>query len=147
MANDLNRCDFIGRLGADPEIRNLPSGDPVANMRLAVGSSWKDKQGEKQERTEWVPVCVFGGLAKVVEQYLRKGSQVYVSGRFQTRQWEKDGEKRYTTEIVVDQKGVLQMLGGKNEAPRAQGQPRNDANEASKTFQKPADDFDDDIPF
>ena len=149
MANDLNRAEFIGRLGADPEVRHMPNGDAVANIRIAVGSSWKNKSGEKQESTEWVPVVFFGKLAEIVQQYLTKGSRIYVAGRFKTRKWQdKDGNDRYSTEIVVDMNGTMQMLDSKQDgqAPRQQ-QPRMDAqNRASMGAQAPAE-FDDDIPF
>lgn len=112
MSNDLNLCQFIGRLGKDPEMRYMPDGKAVANFSIACGQSWKGKDGEKQEKTEWVRCAAFGKLAEIVGQYLKKGAQVYVSGRIQTREYEKDGSKRYTTEIVVD---TMQMLGGKRE--------------------------------
>ncbi|MCK7581079.1 MAG: single-stranded DNA-binding protein [Chromatiales bacterium] len=152
MANDLNRCEFIGRLGADPEIRAMPSGDKVANVRIAVGSTWKDKSGEKRESTEWVPVVFFGKLAEVVERYLAKGSRIYVAGRFKTRKWQtQDGQDRYTTEVVVDMGGTMQMLdsrqGGNQGASGGQG-GSGDAHSASYAAQAPSGGgFDDDIPF
>lgn len=114
MANDLNQCNFIGRLGRDPETRSFPSGDRVCNVTIAVGSTWKDKAtGEKMERTEWVPVVFNGKLAEIAEQYLRKGQLLFVSGEFRTRKWQdKDGNDRYSTEIRAEQ---MQMLGGKQE--------------------------------
>lgn len=122
MSNDLNRCEFIGRLGADPEVRHLPSGDMVANIRIAVGSQWKNKQGEKQEATEWVPIVFFGKLAEVVEKYLKKGAKVYVSGRFKTRKYQaQDGSDRYSTEVVVDITGHMQMLDGRPEHGQGSG--------------------------
>jgi single-strand DNA-binding protein len=114
MSNDLNLCQFIGRLGQDPEIRYLPNGNPVANLSLAVGSQWKDKNtGQKQEHTEWVRVTVFGNLAEIAGKYLNKGSQVYISGSFKTRKWQdQQGQDRYSTEIVVQgYNGTMQMLG------------------------------------
>lgn len=139
MANDLNYCSFIGRLGADPESRAMPSGDATSNFRIAVG--WKSKE---KEGTEWVPVVVFGKLAEICNQYLTKGSQVFISGRFRTREWEKDGVKRYSTEIVADQ---MQMLGSKPDG-------HQQAPQASRTSQRQAPasgggfaDMDDDIPF
>lgn len=118
MANDLNQCNFIGRLGRDPETRSFPSGDRVCNVTIAVGSTWKDKAtGEKMERTEWVPVVFNGKLAEISEQYLRKGQLIFVSGEFRTRKWQdKDGNDRYSTEIRADQ---MQMLGGKSEGGSA----------------------------
>lgn len=111
-SNDLNSCNFIGRLGADPETRFLQSGKPVTNIRIAVGSSWKNKEtGERKESVEWVPVTFYDKLAEIVQQYLKKGSQVFVSGRFQTRKWQdKEGKDRFTTEIIADQ---MQMLGSR----------------------------------
>lgn len=108
-SNDLNKCLFIGRLGADPELRYTGNGTPVANFRIAVGSTWKDKQtGDKMEQTEWVSCVAWNKLAEICEEFLRKGKQVYICGRLQTRKWEdKDGKDRYTTEVVVDE---LQLL-------------------------------------
>ncbi|WP_368647998.1 single-stranded DNA-binding protein [Castellaniella ginsengisoli] len=106
MANDLNRCEFIGRLGRDPETRYQASGDAITSFSLAVGWKTKDKEG-----TEWVRIVVFGKLAEICGEYLRKGKQIYVSGRMRTREYDKDGEKRYVTEIVADQ---MQMLGGRD---------------------------------
>ena len=111
MARGVNKVILIGNLGSDPEVRNLPNGNAVANITLATTDSWKDKQtGQKQERTEWHRVVFFGRLAEVVGQYASKGSKMYIEGRLQTREWEKDGIKRYTTEIVVDIGGQMQLL-------------------------------------
>jgi single-strand DNA-binding protein len=110
MANDLNQCNFIGRLGNDPEVRYQPSGDAVANLSLAVGSKWKDKQGQQQENTEWVRLVAFGKLAEIIGEYLRKGSQIFVTAKCRTRKWkDQQGIDRYTTEFVIDN---MQMLGG-----------------------------------
>ena len=110
MGNDLNLCQFIGRLGKEPEIRYTQGGDAVANFSIAVGESWKNKAGEKVEKVEWVRCVAWRRLAEVIGEYLTKGSQVYISGKFQTRSWEdSDGEKKYMTEIQVIQ---MQMLGG-----------------------------------
>lgn len=111
MSNDLNRCEFIGRLGKDPEVRYSPDGAAVCNFSLAVGWKTKEKEG-----VEWVRIVAFGKLAEICGEYLTKGKQVYVSGRMTTRKWtDKDsGQDRYSTEIVADQ---LQMLGGKNDEP------------------------------
>ena len=114
----LNRCEFIGNLGADPEVRRLQSGDPVVNLRLAVSDSWRDKNtGERKERTEWVSVVIFNEqLAKVAEAYLKKGSKVFIAGSLQSREYEKSGETRRTTEIVLQKfRGELQMLDGKGD--------------------------------
>ena len=119
MANDLNRCSFIGRLGQDPKMKHTSDGDAVANFSIAVGESWKNKNtGEKQERVEWVRVVAWRQLAEICGEFLRKGSQVFISGKMQTRSWDKDGEKRYSTEIVANQ---MQMLGSKGD-PRLQQQ-------------------------
>ncbi|GGY87730.1 single-stranded DNA-binding protein [Shewanella fodinae] len=110
MANDLNQCNFIGRLGNDPEVRYQPSGDAVANISLAVGSKWKDKQGQPQENTEWVRLVAFGKLAEIIGEYLRKGSQIFVTAKCRTRKWkDQQGVDRYTTEFVIEN---MQMLGG-----------------------------------
>ena len=177
MANDLNRCDFIGRLGKDPESASTNNGMAVTKISIAVGESWKDKQtGQKQERPTWVPVVAFGALAEIMEKYLKKGSQVYISGKFTVRKWQdKDGQDRYTTEIVVNVGGTMQMLGGRQGGGAAPGgnmgggqqqgswgqpqQPQGNAfsgGAQSRPQQAPAApapsneppmDFDDDIPF
>ncbi|AFL74410.1 single-stranded DNA-binding protein [Thiocystis violascens] len=108
----VNKVILIGNLGADPEVRYMPSGDAVANIRIATSESWKDRNtGEKQERTEWHNVVFFGKIAEIVKQYLHKGSKVYVEGKLRTRKWQgQDGQDRYTTEVVVDINGTMQML-------------------------------------
>lgn len=145
MSNDLNNCQFIGRLGKDVETRYLPNGDAVASFSLAVGSQWKDKQtNEKKESTEWVNCSVFGKLAEVCSEYLSKGSQVFVSGRMKTDKYtDKQGIEKYSTKIVVER---MQMLGSK---------PSNSSQQEEKKFEggaasAPKSDFsdmDDDIPF
>jgi single-strand DNA-binding protein len=114
MAGSVNKVILVGNLGADPEIRRLSSGDPVVNLRIATSESWRDRQsGERKERTEWHSVVIFNeNLAKVAEQYLKKGAKVYIEGALQTRQWEDQaGQKRYTTEVVLQKfRGELQML-------------------------------------
>jgi single-strand DNA-binding protein len=104
----LNKVLLIGNLGRDPEMRSLPSGQPVANFSLATTRKWKDRDGNKQEQTEWHNIVVFGKQAEIAGQYLNKGKQVYIEGRIQTRNWEKDGQKHYRTEIICDN---FQMLG------------------------------------
>lgn len=166
MARGINKVILIGNVGGDPEVRYLPNGNAVANVTLATSDSWKDKQtGQQQERTEWHRVVFFGRLAEIVGEYVRKGSKLYIEGRLQTREWEKDGVKRYTTEIVVDMQGQMQLLdsrgqgGGEGMAPRAQ-QPSRPAPQRpapQQQQQQPAqpqaqqmpdyDSFDDDIPF
>jgi single-strand DNA-binding protein len=113
MARGVNKVILIGNAGGDPETRYLPNGNAVTNLTLATTDTWKDKQtGQTQERTEWHRVVLFGKVAEIAAEYVRKGSQVYIEGRLQTREWEKDGSKRYTTEIVVDMNGTMQLLGG-----------------------------------
>jgi len=115
MARGVNKVILIGNLGADPETRAMPSGTTVANLRIATSESWRDKQtGEQQERTEWHRVALFGRLAEVAGEYLRKGSKVYIEGSLRTRKWQdKEGKDRYSTEIVGND---LQMLGGRGGA-------------------------------
>lgn len=153
----VNKVILIGNLGADPETRYLPSGDAVTNIRLATTEQWKDKNGEKQEQTEWHRVAFFGRLAEIAGEYLKKGSQVYVEGRLQTRKWQdKDGQDRYTTEIRADR---MQMLGSRSgmgggdfsdaDEPRA-GRPAQAQRPAASSASKPPskfDDLEDDIPF
>ena len=140
----VNKVIVVGRLGSDPDTRYMPSGSAVTNVSVATSESWKDKEtGEKQEKTEWHRVVFFNRLAEIASEYLKKGSQIYVEGRLQTRKWEdKEGNEKWTTEIVANQ---MQMLGERmssgsssNDRPPAQNTNKNDfAN----------DDFDDDIPF
>lgn len=143
MSQDLNQCQFIGRLGRDVEVRYAPSGDAVSNFTLAVGESWKDKTtGEKKEKVEWVRCVAFGKLGEIAEQYLSKGKQCYVSGKMVTRKWtDKDGIGKYTTEVNIDR---LQMLGGpdaQEEKPAARVKPQ------AKPAPKQEPDFDDEPPF
>lgn len=157
MARGINKVILIGHLGADPETRYMPSGGAVTNLRVATTESWKDKQsGEPQERTEWHRVVLFGRLAEISAEYLRKGSQVYLEGRLQTRKWQgQDGADRYTTEVVANE---MQMLGGRGGGGAQQGggadtgsgesfDERRPAAVASTGDAGPKDDFDDDIPF
>jgi len=116
MARGVNKVILVGNLGQDPEVRYMPNGNGVANISVATTDSWKDKNtGQLQERTEWHRVILFGKLAEVAGEYLRKGSQVYIEGRLQTRKWtDQSGQEKYTTEIVVDMGGQMQMLGGRS---------------------------------
>ncbi len=139
MSSGVNRVIIIGNLGADPEARFTGGGQAVCNMRLAVNESWTDKQGQKQERTEWVPVIVWGKLGELCGEHLKKGRQCYVEGRLQTREYEKDGQKRYMTEVVAS---VVTFLGGKGEG----GQSSRGAPPANSDRYRPAP-SDDDIPF
>lgn len=117
MANDFNQVTLCGRLGKDPEVRFLPNGNAVCNLSLATKESWSDKNtGEKKEKSEWHRIVVWGKLAEIAGKYCKKGQQLLVQGKLTTREWEKEGEKRYTTEIVLQgPSAVLQMLGGKSE--------------------------------
>ena len=170
MARGINKVILIGNLGADPETRAMPSGTTVANLRVATSESWRDKQtGEQQERTEWHRVAFFGRLAEVAGEYLRKGSQVYIEGSLRTRKWQdKQGNERYSTEIIGND---MQMLGsrggggaggsaaagagaesatrgGPGGGPGGGGAPPSDAEEsAGGTAAGRGEDFDDDIPF
>jgi single-strand DNA-binding protein len=151
----VNKVILVGNLGADPESKYLPSGDAVCNIRLATTDRWKDKaSGEMKEATEWHRVAFFGRLAEIAGEYLKKGSQVYLEGRIRTRKWQdKEGQDRYSTEIVADQ---MQMLGSRS----GSGEPRSEpmaarssepkAPAAAGAAKKPAgkfDDMEDDIPF
>lgn len=131
----VNKVIIVGNLGQDPEVRYMPNGGAVANFSLATSESWRDKQtGEMRENTEWHRVVLFGKLAEVAGEYLRKGDQVYVEGQLRTRNWQDDGGlTRYVTEIVVGQNGTMQMLGGRRDA----GQSQNAAPQQSQT--QPAD--------
>ncbi|XHB99174.1 single-stranded DNA-binding protein [Nitratireductor sp. ac15] len=133
MAGSVNKVILVGNLGADPEIRRLNSGDPVVNMRIATSETWRDRQsGERRERTEWHNVVIFNdNLAKVAEQYLKKGAKVYIEGQLQTRKWtDQNGQERYTTEVVLQKfRGELQMLdtrgqGGDNQVGYSGGGSR-----------------------
>jgi len=150
----VNKVILIGNLGADPEVRYMPSGDAITNIRLATTDNWKDKNGEKQERTEWHRVAFFGKLAEIAGEYLKKGSQVYVEGRLQTRKWQdKDGQDRYTTEIVADRMQMLGSRGGGGGGSfEVQDRPASSGGGAgggAKPAKKSGDfeDFEDDIPF
>jgi single-strand DNA-binding protein len=125
MAGSVNKVILIGNLGRDPEVRRLGSGDPVVNLRIATSESWRDKAtGERKEKTEWHSVVIFNeNLAKIAEQYLRKGSTVYVEGQLQTRKWQdQSGQERYTTEIVLQRfRGELTLLGGRGEGGGGRG--------------------------
>jgi single-strand DNA-binding protein len=119
----VNKVILVGNLGQDPEVRYMPNGNAVANITVATSESWKDPQGQKQERTEWHRVVMFGKLAEITGEYLRKGSQVYLEGKLQTRKWkDQSGQDRYSTEVVVDQGGQMQMLGGRGQG-QAPGAP------------------------
>ena len=173
MTRGVNKVILVGTCGQDPDVRYLPNGNAVTNLSLATSEQWTDKQsGQKVERTEWHRVSLFGKVAEIAGEYLRKGAQVYIEGKLQTREWEKDGIKRYTTEIIVDINGTMQLLGSRPQSqqrvgddPYNQGggqqqptQPRQQASRPQQQ-QRPApnqpvpqpaadfDNFDDDLPF
>lgn len=169
----VNKVILVGNVGQDPEVRYMPNGNAVANLSLATSESWKDQSGQLQERTEWHRLTMYRRLAEVAGEYLKKGSQIYVEGKLQTRKWQdQQGQDRYTTEVIVDQ---MQMLGGRTgqseggyqQQPQRQpaqqpqnqgfnqggGQPGGNYNQAPqnqnapKPMSEPDFDFDDDIPF
>ncbi len=138
----VNKVILVGNLGRDPETRYMPNGDPVCTFSIATTDNWKDKQGVKQERTEWHNIVIYRKLAEIAQQYLKKGRPVYIEGSLHTRKWEKDGITRYTTEIIATS---MQMLGSKGSAPDNSSAPPPQTPTASST---PAvDEFEDDIPF
>ncbi|EAW6334445.1 single-stranded DNA-binding protein SSB2 [Salmonella enterica] len=124
-ARGVNKVILVGHLGQDPEVRYMPNGGAVANLTLATSESWRDKQdGEIREHTEWHRVVVFGKLAEIASEYLRKGAQVYIEGQLRTRKWtDQSGQDKYTTEVVVGQNGTMQMLGRRDSQPQQGGQP------------------------
>ncbi|MEX5587102.1 single-stranded DNA-binding protein [Pseudomonas urmiensis] len=154
MSRGVNKVILVGTLGQDPEVRYLPNGNAVTNISLATSEQWTDKQtGQKVERTEWHRVTLFGKVAEIAGEYARKGSQLYIEGKLQTREWEKDGIKRYTTEVHVDMRGTMQLLGGKpqgqqpGQMPDRQPQQRRQTPQPQSQQSAPPDNFDDDIPF
>ncbi len=144
MARGINKVILVGNLGADPETRYMPSGTAVTNLSVATTESWKDKQtGEQKDRTEWHKVVMFDRLAEIAAEYLRKGSQVYIEGKLQTRKWQdRDGNDRWTTEIRANE---MQMLGGRGGG--SAGAPAGGGSAQASAPQPGPDDFDDDIPF
>lgn len=153
-----NQVTLIGNLGADPEVRRTNSGDPIANLRVATTERWKNQSGERQERTEWHTVSVFGPLAEIVERYLSKGSKVHVSGQLRTRKWQdRDGNDRFTTEVVLQgPRAVLNMLDSKGEGQRGGGGESRSkhfddlaysSDQAALVEREDPDTLDDDIPF
>ncbi len=148
----VNKCIFIGNLGRDPEMRYMPSGDAIANFSIACTDTFKDKSGAKQERTEWIRVAMFGKLAEIAGEYLKKGSQVYIEGRMQTRKWQnKEGQDQYTTEIVADRMQMLGGRGGSNsfevvDTDQSAPPPQSSAG-SSRPAPSSINDMDDDIPF
>lgn len=175
MARSVNKVTLIGTLGRDPEVRYMPNGNAVANISLATDESYNDKAtGQKVEQTEWHRITIYGKLAEICQQYLKKGSRAYFEGKLRTREWEKDGIKRYTTEIICNEMMMLdsrqqngQMNQGGYEQPQSASAPQQQAGQSNPQYpyppqssapqqapaqQMPApsnqfDDFDDDIPF
>lgn len=149
----VNKVILIGNLGQDPEVRYLPQGGAVTNITLATSESWRDKQsGEMKEKTEWHRVVVFGKLAEIAGEYLRKGSQVYIEGQLQTRKWQdQQGQERYSTEVVVNIGGSMQMLSGRSSgndnAPPVENRKPQQRTQRPPAQNEPPMDFDDDIPF
>lgn len=162
MARGINKVILVGTLGRDPEVRYMPSGGAVANLNLATNESWKDKQsGQMQERTEWHRIVMFNRLAEIAGEYLKKGQQIYIEGKLQTRKWQgQDGQDRYTTEIVANE---MQMLGGRSGGGQggdydsmgggmgggapSRPAPQQQKPQQAESFNDAMDDFDDDIPF
>jgi single-strand DNA-binding protein len=154
----VNKVILMGNLGRDPEVRFMPNGDAVCNFSIATTDSWKDKAGEKQEKTEWHNIVMYRRLAEIAGEYLKKGRPVYLEGRLQTRKWQtKEGQDRYTTEIIADS---MQMLGGRDGAPTQDSQPSSQPEAKDEFDQTPSrnsqsestssssfDEFEDDIPF
>ena len=149
MARGVNKVIVVGNLGQDPETRYIPSGSAVTNLRIATNESWKDKQtGEQKDRTEWHSVAMFGRLAEIAAEYLRKGSQVYIEGKLRTRKWQdKDGNDRYTTEIIADEMQMLGNRAGGGASTISDSPPPTNAPPTNAPPQSSENDFDDDIPF
>ncbi|HDS1729147.1 single-stranded DNA-binding protein [Pseudomonas putida] len=162
----INKVILVGTCGQDPEVRYTPNGNAVTNLSLATSESWNDRQtGQKVQKTEWHRVVLFGKVAEIAGEYLRKGSQCYIEGKLKTREWEKDGIKRYATEVHVDINGTLQLLGGRpdnqgggqqqrqpqqqRQQPRQQPQHQQYQQQSQAPQQQPDpdDSFDSDIPF
>lgn len=154
----VNKVILMGNLGRDPEVRFMPNGDAVCNFSIATTDSWKDKAGERQEKTEWHNIVMYRRLAEIAGEYLKKGRPVYLEGRLQTRKWQtKEGQDRYTTEIIADS---MQMLGGRDGAPAQDSKPSPQLEAKDEFDQTPSrnsqtspssgnsfDEFEDDIPF
>lgn len=157
MSRGLNKVMIIGNLGNDPDMRYTPDGTAVANLSIATSESWKDKNtGQQQEKTEWHRVVAFRRLAEIMDEYLRKGSKVYVEGKLQTRKWtDQQGQDRFTTEILADQMQMLNSRQNSQDEYPQQNQPRqsntqhpqNSVSQSSRHSPAPTMDFDDDIPF
>ena len=153
MAGGINKVILVGNLGQDPEIRYTADGRAIANFSIATSETWKDKNtGERKEKTEWHRVVVFGKLAEICGEYLAKGKQVYIEGKLQTRSWEQDGVTKYSTEVVIDQRGVMQMLGSREDSgqpsrPPAPARPQPQRDFRPDPARQPDPYREDDIPF
>ncbi|MCH7741613.1 MAG: single-stranded DNA-binding protein [Proteobacteria bacterium] len=146
MARGINKVILVGNLGNDPETRYMPDGGAVTRISIATNKTWNDRStGEKKEQTEWHRVVFFRRLAEIAAEYLKKGSMVYVEGSLRTNQWEKDGQKHYTTEIIANEMQMLDSRGGADSMPSASD--GTSASSAQDFGPPPEDDFDDDIPF
>lgn len=154
----VNKVILVGNVGQDPEIRYMPSGGAVANLTIATSESWRDKQtGETKEKTEWHRVVIFGKLAEITGEYVKKGQQVYIEGSLQTRKWtDQAGVERYSTEVVVNVGGTMQMIGGRRDSSAGGNQQQfsgnnqqrsNTSSQNKQPGNEPPMDFDDDIPF
>ena len=145
MAKDLNSCNFIGRLGKDPEVKVLGNGNTVANFSIACSDDYKDKSGEPVQQTNWINITAYGKLGEICGQYLTKGSQVYVSGKQVTRKWQdQSGADRYSTDINISD---MQMLGSKGDSSNEQQSSPSQAPQQPQAKPQNFDDFDDDLPF
>jgi single-strand DNA-binding protein len=156
MARSLNQCNFIGRVGKDIELKQMPNGNGVANFSIACSDDYKDKNGQKVEQTNWINVVAFGKLAEIIGQYVRKGSNIFISGKQVTRKWQdQTGNDRYTTEIVAND---MQMLDSKQDNQQPGSAARQQPQQNNQGFQAPqdpgtkphlpaSDEFDSDIPF
>ena len=150
MARGVNKVILVGNLGRDPETRYMPSGGAVTNVSVATSKQWRDREtGEQKERTEWHRVVFFNRLAEIAGEYLKRGSKVYLEGELRTREWEREGQKHYTTEVVANE---MQMLDSRGDAasapPQAAASSGGGGGQPMEDFgPPPADDFDDDIPF
>lgn len=145
----VNKVILVGNLGQDPEVRYMPNGGAVTNITIATSESWRDKTtGENKEITEWHRVVLFGKLAEIAGEYLRKGSQVYIEGQLRTRKWtDQSGQDKYTTEVVVNTGGTMQMIGGNRNAGSTPQQPANSAPQGPANADDIPPDDDDGIPF
>ena len=149
MARGINKAIIVGNLGRDPEVRYTANGNAISNITVATTESWKDKQsGERQEKTEWHRVVFFGRLAEIAGEYLKKGAQVYIEGRLQTRKWEdKSGQERYTTEIVASEMQMLGSRGGGAQDDDYSSEARSTKGSSGGSTSSGDPDLDDDIPF